>query len=318
MSSIETSENITTIPKEKRRSFFANIIRRLIVEKPLGTFGGIIVLVLFLTGIFCNFLAPYSYVDAYPSDSLSPPSAQYLLGTDSLGRDMLSRLIYGARVSMIVGISASVLSLLVAILIGLPSGLFGGRYDMFLQRFIDAWLCVPPLFIVLVVMTFVGQGMTQVIFVIGLVGGVQSSRVVRSAVIGIKGNVYIEASRAIGSTSSRLLIRHILPNVAAPLIIIFSLQLGTSILMEATISFLGFGIPPPAPSWGGMLTGTARQYMYQAPWLVMWPGLALAVVVYGINMLGDALRDVLDPRLRGGAGRYGLTKRITGGKKFLR
>jgi peptide/nickel transport system permease protein len=209
---------------------------------------------------------------------------------------------------MIVGLSCSTLSVLVAILIGLPSGFFGGKYDIVIQRFIDAWMCFPGLFIILVLMTLIGKGMLQVILVIGVLSGVMSSRVVRSAVISIKENVYINASQAIGCSSARILLRHILPNIIAPLIIIFSLQLGNSIMMEATISFLGFGIPPPAPSWGGMLSGSAREYMFQAPWMIIWPGLALAIAIYGINMLGDAVRDILDPKLIGGVGRYGNVK----------
>jgi peptide/nickel transport system permease protein len=155
---------------------------------------------------------------------------------------------------MIVGLTCASISVLIAILIGVPSGYFGGKVDMIVQRFVDAWMCLPGLLLILVVMTLVGKGMTQVIFVIGTFGGIATSRVVRSAVISIKGNVYVEASRAIGCSSARVLLRHILPNIIAPIIIIFSLQVGGSIMMEATISFLGFGIPPPAPSWGAMLS----------------------------------------------------------------
>lgn len=315
MSINETNIAEIKIRQANRRSPVANFFRRLIIEKPLGTFGGIIVLVLLLTGIFSDLLAPYSYIEANPSITLQPPSSEYLLGTDNLGRDLLSRVIYGARVSMIVGLSCSALSIFVAILIGLPSGFFGGKLDLIVQRFIDGWMCLPSLFVTLVVMTLVGAGMLQVIFVIGISHGIRTSRVIRSAVIGIKENVYVDASKAIGSSPMRILLRHILPNVTAPLIILFSLEVGSAILIEATISFLGFGIPPPTPTWGGMLSGTASQYMEQAPWMAIWPGLALTIAVYGINMLGDAVRDILDPKLKGGVGRYGTSKKLLASKK---
>jgi peptide/nickel transport system permease protein len=305
----EMKTSVGIMPKEKEQhSFFVTVLIRLLKEKPLGTAGGVIVLLLLLTGIFCNFLAPYPYAEAHPVDSLTPPSAHYLLGTDNLGRDMLSRILWGARVSMIVGLACSLVTLLVAVLIGLPSGYFGGKYDMVMQRFIDAWMCFPGILITLVVMTIVGPGLLQVIFVIGIFSGFTNSRIVRSVVIGIKESLYIMAGRAIGCNSRQLLISHVLPNIAAPLIIIFTLGVGQAILIEAIISFLGFGIPPPLPTWGGLLSGPARQYMLQAPWMAIWPGLALSLVVWGINMLGDALRDILDPKLRGGVGRYGLTK----------
>ena len=158
----------------------------------------------------------------------------------------------------------------------------------------------------MVLITIIGPGIWQVIIVMGIGTGITGSRIIRSAVIGIKENVYVEAARAIGCPTTRILIRHILPNIMAPTIILFTTRVPNVILVEASLSFLGFGIPPPAPSWGGMLGGTGRDYMIQAPWMVMWPGLALASVVYGINMFGDAVRDILDPRLRGGVGRYGV------------
>ncbi|MBI2830132.1 MAG: ABC transporter permease [Chloroflexi bacterium] len=298
------------IEKEaKKRAFLVDVFVRLVKEKPLGTIGGVIVLVFFLIGILANFIAPYGYNDINPAFRLSGPSAQYLLGADNLGRDLLSRVIYGARISMIVGLSVSFLSVTIASLIGVTSGYFGGKFDLIVQRFVDAWMCFPGLFIILTIIAILGPGMIQVIVVMGFMFGVASSRVVRSAVIGIKENVYLEAARAIGAQNRRILTHHVLPNIAAPILVIFTIQMGASIITEATMSFLGFGIPPPTPSWGGMLSGSGRQYMLQAPWLAFWPGLALAIVVWGINMLGDGLRDVLDPRLRGGLGRYVGTKK---------
>ena len=308
MSDSRANQLPTEAEERKRPPFMVDLVVRLVKEKPLGTVGGIIVLLLFLTGIFADFLAPYGINEIHLKDQLSPPSFQYLLGTDNLGRDQLSRIIHGARISMIVGLSAASLSLFISIIIGLPSGFFGGKYDLVVQRFVDAFFCLPWLFFILSVMALLGPGMVQVIVVLGIYSGVHSSRLTRSTVIGIKENVYVEAARAIGCPPIRLLTKHILPNIAAPLIIIFTVYMGSAILTEATISFLGFGIPPPIPSWGGMISAEGREFLADAPWLAIWPGVALGVVIYGINMLGDGLRDILDPRLRGGLGRYGRVK----------
>ncbi|MBI2288670.1 MAG: ABC transporter permease [Chloroflexi bacterium] len=298
-----------TVQEKKRPPFLVDLFLRLVREKPLGTVGGVVVIILFLTGVFADVLAPYGYNEIVLADRLSPPSARHILGADNLGRDLLSRIIYGARISMYVGLAGSAIDVAIATFIGLISGFFGGKTDITIQRFVDAWLCFPSLFIYLTVMAILGPGLIQVIMVLGVSSGIRSSRTVRSAVIGIKENVYLEAAKAIGAQNRRILTRHILPNVMAPIIIIFTIAMGGMILQESTLSFLGFGIPPPIPSWGGMLSGSGRTYMLQAPWMALWPGLALAIVVYGINMLGDAMRDLLDPRLRGGLGRYSGVKR---------
>ena len=295
------------VAEEKRRSFLVDLFIRLVKEKPLGTVGGVIVLLLLITGIFSNYLAPHGF-----NESLgvyrSPPSATYLMGTDNLGRDMLSRVIYGARISVIVGLAASALSVLVSTIIGIFCGFLGGKFDLVVQRFVDAWMCFPGLVILIVIVSIIGPGMGTIIVVLGLQYGIAGSRVVRSAVIGIKENVYVEAATAIGCGTPRILVRHILPNIMAPLIILFTTRMPAIILAEASLSFLGYGIPPPTPSWGGMLSGPGRANMLIAPWMAIWPGLALSIVVYGVNMFGDALRDLLDPRLRGGLGRYSGVK----------
>jgi len=297
---------VTALMKEdsKKRSRLLDFLIRLVKEKPLGTVGGIIVVLLLFTGIFANVLAPYGMNEVHPIDALTPPSASYLLGTDNLGRDILSRVIFGARISMIVGLAAAALSMLVALLIGVTSGYIGGRFDLVMQRFVDGFMCFPPLVFLLAAVSIVSPGLVQIIVILGLLYGISSSRVLRSAVIGVKQNMYVEAAVAIGSPTIKILVRHILPNIMAPLIIVFSTQVPTIIITEATLSFLGFGIPPPTPSWGGMLSGSGRSYMFLAPWMAIWPGLALSITVYGINMFGDAVRDLLDPRLRGGLGRY--------------
>lgn len=293
------------VEEPKGRPFLVDLLIRLVKEKPLATAGGIMVLLMFITGIFADFLAPYGFADQTLANRLMPPSAQYILGSDQLGRDLLSRIIFGARISMIVSLSGAALGTSLATIIGILSGFLGGKFDIVLQRFVDGWMCFPPLFLILSIMALLGPGMLQVILVLGLLRGINNSRVVRSAVIGIKENMYVKAARVIGAPTRRILTRHILPNIMAPIIIIFTLDMGHIIIAEATLSFLGFGVPPPAPSWGGMLSGAGRAYMYQAPWLAIWPGLALSLVVFSINMLGDGIRDLLDPRLRGGMGRYG-------------
>ena len=296
---------VEAIRGQKKHSMIMELLISLVKTKPLGTIGGIIVLVLFFTGIFADLIAPYDPAEVHLSETLSPPSSHYLLGTDNMGRDLLSRVIHGARISMIVGIAGSALAAVTGTLIGGTSGFLGGKVDMSIQRFVDAFMCFPPIFIMLTVMSMLGPGIVPIIFVLGIQSGIGQSRVIRSAVIGIKENTYFQAAIAIGSPSWRTFIKHVLPNIMAPIIIIFTVSMGAMILIEATLSFLGFGIPPPAPSWGGMLSGSGRSFMYMAPWMVLWPGLALSIVVYGINMLGDAIRDILDPRLRGGLGRYG-------------
>ena len=308
---MENNAAVTTprIKEKRHLPFIIEIIARLVKEKPLGTFGGIIVLVFFLVGIFAAWLAPYHYTYQDLNAILLPPSAKFLLGTDNLGRDLLSRLIYGARISMIVGLSVPAITTVMTLLIGGISGYYGGKIDLMIQRFVDTVMCFPGLVLMLTVVAIVGPGLIQLILVLGILGGLGGgNRVIRSVVLGIKQNVYIEAASAVGASHGRILLKHVLPNIMAIVIVSFSMGMGGAILSESTLSFLGFGIPPPYPSWGAMLSGNARRYMFDAPWMAIWPGVCLALVVYGMNMLGDGLRDVLDPRLRGGLGRYGSNK----------
>jgi len=307
----------STAEERKRRPLLIDVFIRLVREKPLGTVGGVIVLLLVFTAIFADLawlglpdvgLAPYGPTEQALAERLEPPSGTHILGTDNLGRDLLSRVIHGARISITVGLVGSALCTLMATLIGLISGFAGGKTDIVIQRFVDAFMCFPPLFVFLTVMALVGQGLWQVILVLGITRAIGQSRVLRGAVIGIKENVYVEAARSIGCSRTRTLYKHILPNIMAPVITIFAVSSGYLILGEAILSFLGYGIPAPTASWGGMLSGAGRRYMEQAPWLALWPGIALCITVYGLNMLGDAIRDLLDPRLRGGLGRYGVKK----------
>ena len=285
------------------------LLRRFAREKRIGAISGILVLLFLLVGIFADLLAPYGLRDQELSRRLLPPSAEWPLGTDQFGRDQLSRVIHGARVSMVVGIASSALTIVVAMALGLLCGYWGGAFDLIVQRFVDAWLTFPWLFIVLTVMSILGPGLLQVILVLGISSGIGNTRTVRSVVLSVREAMYVQSARAVGAATFRILWRHIAPELIAPMIVLFTVSLGGNIIAEATLSFLGYGIPPPQPSWGGMLSIEGRQYMLQAPWLAFWPGLCLALVVYGANMFGDALRDLLDPRLRGGAGRFGTTRR---------
>jgi peptide/nickel transport system permease protein len=246
------------VPERKRRSAAATFIIRLVKQKPLGMVGGVIVLLMLLVGIFADLIAPYGMNEIHPGEGMISPSAKYWLGTDNLGRDMLSLVIFGARISIIVGLAASTIATFLSVIIGMLCGFFGGKFDLLVQRLVDAWMCFPGLIILMVIISIVGPGLWQVTLVLSLQFGIAGSRIIRGAVIGIKQNVYIEAARAIGSSNTRILFRHILPNIMAPIIILFSTRVPSVILSEASLSFLGFGIPPPTPSWGGMLSGSGR------------------------------------------------------------
>ena len=283
----------------KRRSRLADFFIRLVKEKPLGTASGIIVLIWILIAIFADVLTPYPPDEMHLADRLQGSSAQYLLGTDHIGRDFLSRLILGGRLSILFGLSITALSTVISTLIGGTSGFLGGKFDIIVQRVVDAWIVFPGLILLLTIMSIVGRGIPQIILVLGISGGIGGGRLIRSAVIGIKENDYFLAARAIGSPTTATLMRHVLPNIMPVVIIIFSITVGGVILSLASLSFLGYGLPPGSPDWGSLLSGEGRKYMEQGPWLALYPGLCLTIVVYCLNMFGDALRDLLDPRLRG-------------------
>ncbi len=257
---------------------------------------------LIVMALFANWIAPYQYDETIRGARMKPPNAQFWMGTDNLGRDMFSRVVYGARVSVSVGFGAVLLATFLATIIGITSGYFGGKYDIIVQRFVDAWQSFPFLVIILSLMAVLGPGLLNVIVALGVLGAAAASRVIRSATISVVQNPYIEAARALGCGHLRILMRYVFPNVAATIIILATIGLGGFILAESALSFLGFGVPPPYPSWGAMLSGSGRSYMYRAPWMALWPGVAISLAVFGFNMLGDALRDVLDPRLRGSTG----------------
>ena len=272
-------------------------------RKPLGALGGLLVLVMILMAVFANWIAPYTYDETIRGARMKAPGAQFWMGTDNLGRDIFSRVVYGARVSVTVGFGAVLLANFLATTIGITSGYFGGKYDICVQRVVDAWQSFPFLVVILSIMAVLGPGLMNVILALGVLGAAAASRVIRGATIAVAQNQYIEAARAVGAGHVRIMCRYIFPNVAATIIILATIGLGGAILAESALSFLGFGVPPPYPAWGAMLSGSGRSYMYTAPWMAIWPGAAISLAVFGFNMLGDALRDLLDPRLRGAAGR---------------
>ncbi|HEX5515915.1 MAG TPA: ABC transporter permease [Gammaproteobacteria bacterium] len=298
-----------------QRGRFSQFVVRLARERPLGALGALICLILLFTGVFADFIAPQGYNAINPIDRLKPPSSDYWFGTDQLGRDLFSRIVHGAQLSVIVAFAATTLSIVISAGIGIISGYFGGRLDMILQRFVDGWMCFPDLIILIVAVSVLGPGTWQVILILGLLFGIAGSRIVRGAVLSAKENVYVHAAESMGASTMRILLRHILPNVMPPIIVLYTTRLAAVILAESGLSFLGLGIPPPAPSWGGMLSLDGRSYMFQAPWLAIVPGVALTLAVFGINMFGDALRDLLDPRMRGGGGRYVRLARKQAGEK---
>src|SRR5262245_44689459 len=272
-------------------------------RKPLGALGAAIVLVLIVLALFAPAIAHHTYDETIRAARMKPPSMQFWMGSDNLGRDIWSRVVYGARISITVGFGAVLIANVLAVGVGITCGYLGGKYDLCVQRVVDAWQSFPFLVVILSVMAVLGPGLLNIIIALGVLGAANASRVVRGATVSVAQNVYIEAARALGAGHLRIMVRHILPNVAATIIVWATIGLGAFILAESALSFLGFGVPPPYPSWGGMLAGSGRSFFSQAPWMAIYPGLAISLAVFGFNMLGDALRDVLDPRLRGAGGR---------------
>jgi peptide/nickel transport system permease protein len=295
-----------------RRPFYIDVFVRLAREKPMGLFSAIIVLVLFAMAVAAPLIAPFGPNELGAGARLSGPSFAHIMGTDNLGRDVFSRVVYGARVSMTIGVAAVLVSTLIGLAIGVLSGYFGGITDMIAQRFVDAFIAFPALvFLLAVAAVFRGhqipglpaQGLvstTNVVLMVsvGLLLGVGTSRIIRSATITVKDSTYMEAARSLGCGHARMIFVYVVPNVMAPTITLATLGLGVAILIEASLSFLGLGVPPDTPTWGGMLSREARSWMTQAPWMAIFPGAALSLAVFAFNMLGDALRDLLDPRLR--------------------
>jgi peptide/nickel transport system permease protein len=282
-----------------RRARVLPALGNFFVHKPLGTVGTALILLVLVMAIAAPLLAPYPYDLGVAAQRLQGPSLAHPFGTDANGRDLLSRIIWGARVSVTIGFGSVALSTLIAILVGVTSGYFGGWFDLLVQRLVDVWISFPAIVLLVSMVAILGPGLLSTTLVLGVLLAPGTSRVVRGAVLSIRDLPYVESARCAGAGHARIVRSHVLPNVAAAIIVLATIQLGIAILAESTLSFLGYGVPPPFPTWGSMLSGTGRAYMLQSPWLSIWPGLAISGTVFGFNMLGDALRDVLDPRLRG-------------------
>lgn len=272
-------------------------VRRFFRTKPLGVVSLIILLVVVFMAVFADLIAPYGQNDQLGRALLFPSSAHWM-GTDELGRDLLTRIIFGARISLEVGLIVVFLGTLNGSFWGVLSGYFGGWVDHLVQRVMDALMAIPLLVLALAIVATLGPSITNVILALAVASTPRSNRVVRGTVVSVKQNQYIDAARAVGCSDRRILFLHILPNAIAPIIVIASVTLGGVIIAEASLSFLGLGTPPPTPSWGGMLSQSGRSNLENAPWLAVFPGIAISLTVLAFNLFGDALRDILDPRLR--------------------
>ncbi len=265
---------------------------------PLGAVGAILVLLFVLTALFANVIAPHDPLSTNSRASLATPGGTYWLGADFMGRDMFSRIVYGARISLAVAVGATLLGGTLGVVIGLMSGFIGGWLDLATQRLMDIMQSLPLLVMALVMAASLGRSLENTIIAIAIPLVPSVARVVRSSTLSLREQPFVEAARAIGMGEIRIAVRHVLPNTLAPLIVLGTAQLGSAILTEASLSFLGLGIPEPYPSWGRMLSESAAEYVRTAPWLVIFPGVAISLTVFGTNLLGDALRDILDPRQR--------------------
>jgi peptide/nickel transport system permease protein len=268
-------------------------------HKPLGAAGGIVLLLMILVALLAPWIAPRDPFATHVAFKYAPPGGEFLLGGDQLGRDVLSRLIYGARISLRVGVFSVLIGITAGTLLGIASAYVGGKVDLVVQRLVDALMAFPPIILALGLMAARGASENNVIIALVAILLPGATRVVRSQALSIKELDYTLAARAIGAGPGRIMLRHILPNVMANFIVLSTISLGFAIIIEASLSFLGVGISPDIPTWGGMLTLGASKYVNIAPWLAIFPGIAIAVVVFSVNLLGDALRDVLDPKLRG-------------------
>ena len=265
---------------------------------PLGAIGMVICIVFVLAAAFADVISPHDPVQTNASLSLQAPSAEHVMGADVMGRDMLSRIIHGSRISLAVGVFSVLLGGGLGVMVGLLSGFLMGWFDLIMQRIIDVMQALPLLVMALVMAASLGPSLENTIIAISIPLVPDVARVVRSSTLALREMPFVEAARAAGMTEFRIALKQVLPNTLAPLIVIGTAQLGSAILVEASLSFLGLGVPEPYPSWGRMLSENAAEFVRAAPWLVVFPGLAISLVVFGTNLLGDALRDILDPRQR--------------------
>jgi len=289
----------TVVGGSARRPGVFTTVLRFCRKKPVGAAGGALMVLMLLTAIFAEPLSTHDPIATDASATLAPPGQAHWLGTDHLGRDIYSRIVHGTRVSLVVGVVSTLLGSVLGGLIGLVSAYFGGKTDLITQRVLDILQGLPLLVLALVMSAALGPSVENVVIAISIPILPRAARVIRASVLSIREMQYIEAARALGLKHLRIAFRHVLPNTIGPFIVLATAQLGSAILVEATLSFLGLGVPEPYPSWGRMLSVSAAEYAQKAPHLVLFPGIAISLAVFGSNLLGDALRDTLDPRLRG-------------------
>ena len=292
----QTVEQLTRT--EEPRTGWLAAITKFIRQRPLGAIGAAIVLLMAVTAATAGFLAPYHPLDTDYGAMLAAPDAKHWLGTDAFGRDVFSRMIYGSRTALMVGLGASLLGATLGSLIGVASAYFGGRTDLIVQRIMDVFFAFPVIILALAVVAVLGTGAGNVILAIAVPMVPRCARVVRSSALAVREMPYVDAARAAGFGHVRIILRHMLPNVMAPILIMATAFLGEAILLEASLSFLGLGVQEPTAAWGLMLRGAAVQFAESAPWMAIFPGLAITLAVFGFNLFGDSLRDALDPRLR--------------------
>jgi peptide/nickel transport system permease protein len=297
MSAAEISEGITlkeAIDDRSRLQKINGLIRR----QPLGAVGAAIVLAMVILAVLADMVVFYDPTDNNFKDMLIGPSADYWMGTDQFGRDILTRIIYGARTALFVGLVSAFIGATSGLVLGVSSAYFGGTFDLLFMRFIDVFMAFPVIIMALAIVSIFGSELHFVIFAITLPIVPDCARIVRSNALQIREIPYVDAARALGFSHARIILRHMLPNVMAPYLIIFTSAIGGAILLEASLSYLGMGVQEPTPAWGLMLQGGAEEYVESAFWVAFFPGFAIALAVFGFNMFGDAVRDVLDPRLR--------------------
>lgn len=296
----------------KQHSAFYNFMSALWRTKKVSFFCMVILILFVLVAIFADVLAPQKMENGVLASSLieasKAPSLEHLLGTDAQGRDLLSYMIYGARTSVILGISCTIISTIISVVIGVASAVIGGKFDLFLQRFIDAWQCIPGMLIMLILMSILGTGMVQMVIVMSVPGGIGGSRMIRSAAISVKDSGYCKMSKMLGGKNIWRMVHHVVPNIMPLVLMNLANSLGGTIMMESTLNFLGFGVNVNTPSWGYLLTSQGRSKMYTAPWIGLAPGLAITLMVFAAAMFGDGVRDILDPRLKGGMGSFSMQK----------
>jgi peptide/nickel transport system permease protein len=273
-------------------------VGRFFRAKPLGAAGGVLIVIMCAAALLAPWIAPYDPLETDYGAMLAAPSSAHWLGTDTFGRDVLSRIIYGARTALMVGFGASIIGATIGAVVGVASTYFGGKIDLLVQRLMDIILSFPIIVLAMAVVAVLGTGVLNLILAITIPMIPRAARVIRSSALAIREMPYVDAARACGFGAGRIIFRHMLPNVAAPFLILLTAFLGQAILLEASLSFLGLGVAEPTPAWGLMLKGAAVEFAERAPWMGVFPGLAISAAVFGFNLLGDSLRDVLDPKLR--------------------